>query len=75
MYEMRLYDWKGKLRWAFIQGIFLVDPLYEAEFLKQEVRYNTLYKKYDKETVDAMFAKAAKDAEYRTKSYERMARD
>ena len=36
MYEMRLYDWKGKLRWAFIQGMFLVDPLYEAEFLKQE---------------------------------------
>ena len=46
-----------------------------VEFLRQEVRYNSLYKKYDKEKVDAMFAKAAKDSEYRTRSYERLARD
>ena len=42
MYEMRLYDWKGKLRWAFIQGVFLVDPLYETEFLQQEEDHHLL---------------------------------
>ncbi len=43
------------------------------EFLKSEVRYNSLYKKYPAETVDALFERAKKDAEYRTKSYLRLA--
>ena len=42
MYEIVLYDWKGKIRWAFIQGIYLVDPLYEAEFLQQEEAHHLL---------------------------------
>ena len=42
MYEMLLYDWKGKIRWAFIQGVYLVDPLYEAEFRKQEKDHHLL---------------------------------
>ncbi len=46
-----------------------------TDFLKAEVRYNSLYKKYDAEKVDAIFAKAVKDAEYRTKTYERLAKD
>ena len=33
MGEYLLYDWKGKLRWAYLEGIYLVDPLYEKEFL------------------------------------------
>ena len=42
MYEIVLYDWKGKIRWAFIQGVYLVDPLYETEFLQQEVDHHLL---------------------------------
>ena len=36
MYEYVVYDWKGRFRWEFLLGVFLVDPLYEAEFLKQQ---------------------------------------
>ena len=36
MYGYVLYDWKGKLRWAYLQGVYLVDPLYEQEFLEQK---------------------------------------
>ena len=42
MYEIVLYDWKGKIRWAFIQGVYLVDPLYETEFLQQEEDHHLL---------------------------------
>ena len=35
MYEYFLYDWKGKIKWGYLQGVFLVDPLYENEFLLQ----------------------------------------
>jgi len=45
------------------------------EFLKREVRYNSLYKKYPVETVDALFAKNHKDALERYASYKRMAAD
>ncbi|NLF20695.1 MAG: pyruvate:ferredoxin (flavodoxin) oxidoreductase [Clostridiaceae bacterium] len=40
-----------------------------VEFLKGEVRYNSLYKKYDKEVVDGMFAKAKGYADERYQSY------
>ena len=40
-----------------------------VEFLKGEVRYNSLYKKYDKEVVDGMFAKAKVYADERYQSY------
>lgn len=43
------------------------------EFLKREVRYNTLYKKYPAETVDAVFEKNHQDALARYASYKRMA--
>lgn len=43
------------------------------EFLKREVRYNSLYKKYPVEAVDALFAKNHKDALERYASYKRMA--
>lgn len=42
-------------------------------FLKSEVRYNSLYKKYDKEKVDALFEKNHDDAKVRYESYKRMA--
>lgn len=42
-------------------------------FLKKEVRYATLYKKYPAETVDAMFSRAAEDAKERYMSYKRLA--
>lgn len=35
MYEYVLYDWKGKVRWVFLLGVFLVDPRYETDFLQQ----------------------------------------
>ncbi|MDU4961929.1 MAG: hypothetical protein E6X17_14845 [Sporomusaceae bacterium] len=28
-----LYDWQGKCKWAYLEGNFLVDPRFEAEFL------------------------------------------
>lgn len=31
-----LYDWKGKIRWAYLEGLYLVDPHYEKEFLEHE---------------------------------------
>ncbi len=40
-----------------------------TEFLKQEVRYNSLFKKYDTETVDGIFAHAKKMADERYQSY------
>lgn len=42
-------------------------------FLSTEVRYTSLYKKYPAETVDALFEQAEKDAQYRTRSYLRLA--
>ena len=36
MGEYLLYDWKGKLKWAYLEGVYLVDPHYEAEFLERE---------------------------------------
>ena len=36
MYGYVLYDWNGKLRWAYLQGIYLVDPAYEREFVRQK---------------------------------------
>jgi len=44
-------------------------------FLKSEVRYGTLYKKFDKEIVDAIFEQAEKHSQERTDSYLRMAAD
>jgi pyruvate-ferredoxin/flavodoxin oxidoreductase len=43
------------------------------EFLKREVRYNSLYKKYPAETVDAVFEKNHQDSLTRYASYKRMA--
>ncbi len=40
-----------------------------ADFLKQEVRYNSLYKKYDADKVDAMFEHAKRLADERYQSY------
>ena len=42
-------------------------------FLKSEVRYNSLYKKYDASVVDALFEKNKKDSLERYDSYRRMA--
>ena len=42
MCDMMIFDWKGKIRWAFLQGIYLVDPLYETEFLQQEEDHHLL---------------------------------
>ena len=39
------------------------------EFLKGEVRYNTLYKKYDAEVVDDLFNRCYKDSRERYASY------
>ncbi len=44
-------------------------------FLKSEVRYNTLYKKYPEEVVDGLFAKNHADALERYAAYKRMAAD
>ena len=44
-------------------------------FLKSEVRYTTLYKKFDKEKVDTIFALAEQHAEERYENYVRMAAD
>ncbi len=44
-----------------------------AGFLKTEVRYSALYKKYPAEQVDGIFAKAEADAQERYLSYKRMA--
>ena len=33
MQQYLIYDWKGKIRWAFLEGVYLVDPHYEQEFL------------------------------------------
>ena len=43
------------------------------EFLKAEVRYNTLYKKYSADVVDALFQKNYEDSKVRLASYKRMA--
>lgn len=40
-----------------------------TEFLKAEVRYNSLYKKYDAEKVEKIFEKAKADAEARYQTY------
>jgi len=42
-------------------------------FLKSEVRYNSLYKKYPADVVDAIFEKNHQDALVRYESYKRMA--
>lgn len=34
-----LYDWKGKIRWAFLEGVYLVDPHYETEFLARRTEH------------------------------------
>ncbi len=44
-------------------------------FLKSEVRYNTLYKKYPEDVVDGLFAKNHADAQERYAAYKRMAAD
>jgi pyruvate-ferredoxin/flavodoxin oxidoreductase len=44
-------------------------------FLNSEVRYNSLYKKYPEEKVDALFQKNHEDSEERYASYVRMAAD
>jgi len=44
-----------------------------AAFLKSEVRYSALYKKYSAEVVDEIFARAAADARERYASYQRLA--
>ena len=44
-------------------------------FLKSEVRYNTLYKKYPEEVVEGLFAKNHADALERYAAYKRMAAD
>jgi pyruvate-ferredoxin/flavodoxin oxidoreductase len=42
-------------------------------FLKSEVRYNSLYKQYSTEVVDALFEKNYQDSQERLASYKRMA--
>lgn len=27
-----LYNWQGKCKWVYLEGVFLVDPNFEAEF-------------------------------------------
>jgi hypothetical protein len=27
-----LYNWQGKCKWVYLEGVFLVDPKFEAEF-------------------------------------------
>ena len=44
-----------------------------VDFLKAEVRYNSLYKKYPAEVVDSMFEKTKGDAIERLNSYKRKA--
>ena len=44
-----------------------------TDFLKTEVRYSALYRKYPAEEVDEIFAKAEADAKERYLSYKRMA--
>ena len=44
------------------------------EFLEQEVRYTSLFKKYGKEEVDAIFDRARKAADERYQTYLRMAK-
>ena len=44
-----------------------------VDFLKAEVRYNSLYKKYDAEVVDQMFENTKNDAIDRLNSYKRKA--
>lgn len=34
MQSYLLYDWHGRLKWVYLLGVYLVDPLYENEFLK-----------------------------------------
>jgi hypothetical protein len=31
--EYVLYEFKGKMKWLFFDGIFVVDPEYQEEFL------------------------------------------
>lgn len=45
------------------------------DFLKSEVRYNSLYKKYPADVVDALFEKNYQDSKERYASYQRMAAD
>ncbi|HHX29799.1 MAG TPA: 4Fe-4S dicluster domain-containing protein, partial [Clostridiaceae bacterium] len=45
-----------------------------TEFLKQEVRYTSLYKKYTPEEVDGIFARAREAAEERYQNYVRLAK-
>ncbi len=44
-----------------------------TDFLRQEVRYTSLFKKYPEEEVEAIFARAREAAEERYKSYLRLA--
>lgn len=43
------------------------------EFLKAEIRYSSLYKKYAPEIVDGLFRKNYSDSQDRLASYKRMA--
>ncbi|NLL65766.1 MAG: pyruvate:ferredoxin (flavodoxin) oxidoreductase [Clostridiaceae bacterium] len=51
------------------------EPNYDEyiNFLKKEVRYSSLMKRYDQEKVDEIFAKSVEDAKYRYNSYKRLA--
>ena len=45
------------------------------EFLKAEVRYNSLYKKYDAEVVDGLFQRCYQDSRDRYASYVKKANE
>ncbi|MDF2572665.1 MAG: hypothetical protein K0R55_4269 [Sporomusa sp.] len=30
-----LYEWLGKVKWCYLCGIYLVDPKYEGDFIKE----------------------------------------
>lgn len=30
-----LYEWLGKIKWCYLCGVYLVDPKYEQEFMKE----------------------------------------
>lgn len=31
-----LYDWQKKCKWAYLCGLYLVDPAFEEEFLREQ---------------------------------------
>jgi hypothetical protein len=30
-----LYEWLGKVKWCYLCGMYLVDPKYEGDFIKE----------------------------------------